>query len=255
MLAYAHAQGAEPIVSAHARVALEGKISGYNRSRAIASTAIASGALITVVPNIPSCSALPASTTFACWHSIEFVLSVGEQLTDGQLIAGTIDFYVGPVLIGSVNVEMRKADRGEIEPIEPRHNTAAAYEQVFVSYSHKDADIVDGLQKACEVLGMRYLRDVRDLRSGQQWNAALLKLIEGADVFQLCWSHAAKASKYVEQEWRHACVQQRPTFIRPVYWDRPMPDCPAELRDIHFAYLELPRRTWWNRVPRIFRRV
>jgi hypothetical protein len=65
-------------------------------------------------------------------------------------------------------------------------------------------------------------------------------MIERADIFQLCWSQAAKLSKYVEKEWSHALKQGRlPSFIRPVYWETPMPEPPAELAHLHFARYQL----------------
>src|SRR5262249_2216525 len=101
--------------------------------------------------------------------------------------------------------------------------------------------------------GLDYLYDVKLLRSGEKWNAALLAKIEQADIFQLCWSRAAKKSSYVEQEWKYALKQKKTNFIRPVYWQRPLPTPPSELADLHFAYLELHRqlslrnrfREWW----------
>jgi TIR domain len=87
---------------------------------------------------------------------------------------------------------------------------------------------------------MQYLRDVHFLRSGEEWNPAILKKIEEADIFQLCWSSNTSQSPYVEQEWRHALLHQaRPSFIRPVYWETPMPAPPPELAPLHFAYLPL----------------
>jgi hypothetical protein len=65
----------------------------------------------------------------------------------------------------------------------------------------------------------------------------LLKKIDEANIFQLCWSTAAKTSIYVEQEWRHALRLKREALIRPVYWETPMPEPPGELADIHFAFL------------------
>ena len=89
------------------------------------------------------------------------------------------------------------------------------------------------------MLGMQYLRDVQFLRSGEAWNQAIMKKIEEADIFQLCWSSHASQSPYVEQEWRHALHQARPSFIRPVYWEKPMPAPPDQLATMHFAYLPL----------------
>jgi hypothetical protein len=97
---------------------------------------------------------------------------------------------------------------------------------------------VKQLEQAYRALGLEYLRDVRILRSGEKWNPALLEAIERADIFQLCWSMAAKQSVYVRKEWRYALTLQRPSFIRPVYWETPMPAAPRQLAKIHFAYLD-----------------
>lgn len=81
------------------------------------------------------------------------------------------------------------------------------------------------------------MRDLTILRTGEEWNPKLLKKIEEADIFQLCWSAAAKKSRYVEQEWRHALDLQRLHFIRPMYWEMPFPKPPLELKSLHFARL------------------
>ena len=116
-------------------------------------------------------------------------------------------------------------------------STVEPYQAVFVSYARQDAGIVDQLERAYAALGFDYLRDIRVLRRGEKWNPALLRKIEEADIFQLCWSKAAKASANVEQEWRHAMRLNRTAFVRPLYWEQPMPEPPEELRDIHFARL------------------
>jgi hypothetical protein len=176
-------------------------------------------------------------------------MQAGPDLAGFQLdrpLAGRVAFYVGPVLVGEVPISVYVcADESGVDrsgslwereaPL--AQATAEPYRSVFVSYSHKDGAIVDGLEKAYTALGDTYLRDVRTLRSGEQWNRALLGMIDKADIFQLCWSNNARASRYVEQEWRYALGLARPRFIRPVYWEDPMPEPPAELSDIHFAHL------------------
>jgi len=86
---------------------------------------------------------------------------------------------------------------------------------------------------------MEMLRDVDALRSGEEWNARLLELIDKADIFQLYWSNNAKQSPHVEKEWRWTLAAQRSNFIRPVYWERPVPDIPDELKHIHFSFYEM----------------
>jgi hypothetical protein len=93
---------------------------------------------------------------------------------------------------------------------------------------------------------MDYLRDVMTLKSGQSWSDELLRMIEQADVFQLFWSTPASQSPYVEQEWRHALGlsgQKGAAFIRPIYWERPLPKVPEPLQRIHFAPFDFPGLT------------
>jgi hypothetical protein len=123
---------------------------------------------------------------------------------------------------------------------------APGYESVFVSYSTKDSAIVEWLEATYTALGMTYLRDVKTLRSGETWDRQLLKLIERADLFQLCWSANAKESPYVSDEWHFALGLRKTNFVRPCYWEDPMPEPPPELKQLHFARLKLSRltRTW-----------
>jgi TIR domain len=87
------------------------------------------------------------------------------------------------------------------------------------------------------------------LRSGEDWNERLLTLIEEADVFQLFWSWNSMVSDYVRREWEHALhlARDRESFIRPTYWQVPMPTSanpklpPDDLSGLHFhAFHEWP---------------
>jgi hypothetical protein len=86
------------------------------------------------------------------------------------------------------------------------------------------------------------LIDKESLYSGEPWQQALLRLIEEADLFQLFWSKASSRSNAVAAEWRHALSMQDrkdERFIRPLYWNRRMPQPPAQLAHLHFASLDL----------------
>ncbi len=93
------------------------------------------------------------------------------------------------------------------------------------------------------MLGDKYLRDVTELRAGQDWQRWMRDAIKDADVFQLFWSHNAMRSAYVQQEWEYALALERANFVRPVYWETPLPESPAEnlppdnLRRLHFQHL------------------
>lgn len=71
-------------------------------------------------------------------------------------------------------------------------------------------------------------------------------MIDEADVFQLFWSSNSMRSAFVRQEWEHALALRRPSFVRPVYWEEPLPEDPEEglppdeLRRLHFQRI-VPR--------------
>jgi uncharacterized protein YjbI with pentapeptide repeats len=247
LLAYVHLASAFEFVLADSRTQLGTQAPDFATGRDRAAQLIKQGAEIVIVPELPGCRFNPPRTSLLWledWHRAEFRLQAEPDLPGFELdmpATGRVAFYVGPILIGEVQITVYiSRDARHTDPERPdAHETAKPYQSVFVSYSHKDTAIVDRLESAYMMLGMEYLRDVRILRSGEKWNPALFGKIEEADIFQLCWSYAAKASSYVEQEWRHALGLRRSYFIRPVYWEKPMPAPPSELGDIHFAYLEL----------------
>jgi len=111
------------------------------------------------------------------------------------------------------------------------------YSEVFASYAHQDITVVQQYRQRYEALGVTLFVDESGLRGGVDWERALLHQIRGSDIFQLFWSSAASRSKYVKWEWQNALELvpiKGEAFIRPVFWDDPMPDAPKELSAIHF---------------------
>jgi hypothetical protein len=247
LLAYVHLPSVFKLVSADSRRELGAQAKEFVKSHDRATRPIKRGAEIEIVPELPGCRFNPPRASLLwleAWHRVDFQMQAEPDLAGFQLdkpITGRVAFYIGPILVGEVQIAVYICeDDSGVEGEAPNaHVTAKPYQSIFVSYSHKDTAIVDELEKAYTVLGNEYLRDVRALRSGQRWNRALLELIEKGDIFQLCWSNNAKASRYVKQEWQHALGLGRPNFIRPVYWEKPMPKPPRKLKDIHFAYYQL----------------
>jgi hypothetical protein len=247
LLAYVHLPSALGFVLTDSRTQLGTQARDFATDRDRAAQLIKHGAEIVIVPELPGCRFNPTRTSLLWledWHRAEFRIQAEPDLPGFELdmlTTGRVTFYVGPILISEVPIAAYiSREARHTDPERPdAYETAKPYQSVFVSYSHKDTAIVDQLERAYTVLGIQYLRDVRILRSGEKWNPALLGKIEEADIFQLCWSYTAKGSNYVEQEWRHALSLDRFYFIRPVYWEKPMPEPPSELSDIHFAYLEL----------------
>jgi pSer/pThr/pTyr-binding forkhead associated (FHA) protein len=247
LLAYVHLESAKNAVGEDSETRLIQQSKDYRKRHGKATETIARGTEIVVIPELPGCQFNPPRASVLWledWHRIEFRMQASEGLPGFEFNSaknGKISFYVGPILVAEIKMWLYISDVAiSIDGKRPKADSSAdPYNAVFVSYSHADKVIVQNLEKAYVALGMKYLRDIHILRSGEKWNPALLEKIEEADIFQLCWSKAAKQSKYIEQEWRHALKLQRKSFIRPVYWETPMPVPPEELSDIHFAYLDV----------------
>jgi hypothetical protein len=121
------------------------------------------------------------------------------------------------------------------------HSTAQWYEDVFASYARENLAIVKYLKARYEALGVYMFIDLDDLRSGALWRSALFERIDRSDLFQLFWSHAAKESEYVKIEWEHALQAAEVKggrFIRPIFWEEPMPSVPERLSHINFRRIE-----------------
>ncbi len=256
LLVYAHLAAALDAVATDAGQILGKEAKEYAQAETAATTAIAPGTEITVVPRAEglefdppaACLTWPQgsglSPSGGTWQRADFcVTATGERA--GHVTEGSIGCYVGPLLIADVRlpvVIVRPGEQAAPEEAEPAVQSAAMYQALFASYSHADTAVVEAMETACKALGMDYLRDVMQLKSGQNWSDELLGMIERADVFQLFWSEPASRSPYVEQEWREAlrlAGRKGGAFIRPIYWQQPLAPVPEPLADIHFAPVDV----------------
>jgi hypothetical protein len=215
------------------------------------SSLVQAGARIRVAPSAPCIHFNPPYTTLpelSTWSRAEFEMRIHSLPRNPQeQVFGRIEFFVGPLIVGhlafSVNVvpadrigEDRRSEVGFCDAQGPAHR------KIFVSYCRRDMAVIKQLERAYKVLGDSYLRDIDVLRSGDDWRRSLGRWIGEADVFQLCWSRAARLSRNVEEEWRGALSLGRSGFIHPVYWQKPLPKPPTELANLHFAFYDMPRR-------------
>ena len=122
----------------------------------------------------------------------------------------------------------------------------------FVSYAREDRlrvlSIVQGMRQARRDLDI--FMDVKDLRSGDEWEKVLEHEIADRDIFYLCWSIAASKSKNVEKEWRYALSCKGLDCIEPVPIDPPeLCPPPDELKKKHFndTLLYFIEGYGWNR--------
>ncbi len=203
---------------------------------------------LTFIPEIIGFEFNPSRRTFQ-WtdesvHREEFRIRASAEL-DGHTARGSLSVYLGPILLAEIPLAI-KVDSHEVPDAKsaPREAvTARPYRKIFASYSHQDAAVVDQFQQFAKAMGDQYLRDCIDLRAGEVWSDRLAEMIDEADVFQLFWSANSMCSGFVRQEWEHALSLPRASFIRPVYWEAPLPESPKEglppetLRRLHFQHI------------------
>jgi hypothetical protein len=208
---------------------------------------------ITLVPVVKGLEFEPERLSFR-WagevHQEEFGVRA-RPATESYIARGQLTAFLGVMLLAEVDISIRV--NPSLPPNRERDtdesSTARAYRRIFASYSRRDREIVRQFELFVETLGDRYLIDVRDLPAGGDWKQGLRALIEHADVFQLFWSHNAMTSAHVRDEWEYALSLNRPAFVRPTYWEDPLPESPSgdlppeRLRRLHFHRLSWPGAT------------
>ncbi|HYO13526.1 MAG TPA: toll/interleukin-1 receptor domain-containing protein, partial [Thermoanaerobaculia bacterium] len=239
-------------VEAQAAAALGTRLQDYADDSEDASQAVPHEAEITFVPFLPGFRFNPPQATFLFLEPIqkeEFRMQAPPDL-DGQTVRGRLSVYWGHILLAEMNLRIRVDSRARtLSPADAGTEREAIrpYRDVFASYSHQDTPIVLEFERYLRALGDRYLIDRDTLRAGQVWDDRLQGMIREADVFQLFWSRNAMQSDFVEKEWRYALALGRGSFVRPVYWEDPLPSLPEkglppeELRRLHFHFF--PRRS------------
>ena len=198
-----------------------------------------------LVPHAEGITFNPPSRQFTWKESVhreEFRL-MADAASRKETIRGRLSVYLGSLVIAEVGLIFKiGTDSTAGETV---RDVARRYRNIFASYSHMDEAVVEEFSEYARAMGDRYLRDVIDLRAGERWQTALEDLIRHADVFQLFWSWNALASPHVRHEWQYALSLQRASFVRPVYWDDPLPARgdlpPASLSALHFERIQ-PRR-------------
>ena len=253
LLAFAHlaerrgdAQPSEPDplaeVARQAEQMLGEAASSYQSVVTDSAQGIPEAGQLTFVPQVPMLQFEPPARSFR-WletvHCERFRFRAAAESV-GQTLRGHVLVLLGRILVAEIAVAVR------VESTQPQtpavaQEAARPYRRIFASYSHKDSSIVAEVSGFARSLGDRYLVDLTELRAGEAWSEGLQQLIRQADVFQLFWSRNSMVSPHVRKEWEHALSLGRPGFVRPTYWEDPMPTAPGlppeALLRLHFQRL------------------
>jgi hypothetical protein len=193
---------------------------------------------ITLIPEVPGIRFNPPRRSFSLvaglrMHAESFFIYAPSSLTD-QSVRGRISVFFKQLLLAEIALDLRVAKDSTPNEEGWAKGTDQRFRKVFPSYSSNDVEVVEAMEQF-QTTGSEYLRNVLKMRGGQQWSEGLTATIADADVFQLFWSRNAAQSAQVEREWRQAIAL--PVFVRPVYWEIPMPEAPEPLRRLQFCFL------------------
>jgi hypothetical protein len=233
-------------VTERAQRILADELENYRQLAADSQFPIPRESEITLVPDVPQITFNPPRRSFV-WaadlrvHDESFLLRAPGELA-GSLARGRLSIFLGHLLLADIPINFRVESPASSQPLsEPKwtQSSARPFRKVFASYSHHDAQIVEAMEHHIKALGYDYLRDVVHLRSGQAWDDRLLGMIKEADIFQLFWSSNSARSDHVEREWRYALALSRQAFVRPAFWEVPMPIPPQPLQGLHFYRLPM----------------
>jgi hypothetical protein len=225
-------------VQAQARQLLGDDIGKFRSATEDSGYPVARDGELRFVPHMEGVTFNPRERRFLWTESVhreDFRLRADKAM-DGHVARGAVSVFYGNLLLAEVQLSI-KVDRKSVES-DHEETHARPYRRIFASYSHRDTAIVEEFERHAVATGDRYLRDVVTLRAGEVWDQRLLEIMKQADVFQLFWSWNALSSPLVREEWRQALALNRPHFVRPVYWEEPLPEQaglpPVELRRLHF---------------------
>jgi hypothetical protein len=148
-----------------------------------------------------------------------FEVSVPEDIAVGPKVAWVTIHCEGGLQVAGVPINILVAAKTHTPgPVAQSVHRIHHVRKAFASYASVDRDEVlgriQGMQKVAPDLDV--FLDVVSLRSGDDWESKLSQVIPQNDVFYLFWSAAAKASPWVEREWRCALSTRGENFIDPV---------------------------------------
>ncbi len=196
------------------------------------------GMRIVARPSLPGFQFNPPQISldfYEDWHRLDFRMRAMGAAPQTPHV-GFVSFWVEGVLVADVPLIVTV---GEVAGAQAIGTPVQPYQHIFVSYSPDDVGLITRLQQVYQALGLDFMREVVDLHGRKQWDDRLLRMVDRADVFQLCWSQQAAASALVTREWQYAAgLTYKERFIRPVFVTPDAPDLPGELVGLPTVFLD-----------------
>ncbi len=243
LVTYLHVPVADPEVNK--RLAARSREAGQRVAVASSRISAMRGTWFTLVPSINEVEFNPPRQEVAWVENIQEIAFRfrAETTSEGKPLVGAMEVLANNLPVGVVPLALQVGGTSWSDSSDQwATSSALMFQHVFASYSRNDLDIVKACAEAYSALGIDLFVDRKDLLAGQEWHPALLQKIEEIDVFQLFWSNSSRESRYVDDEWRHAMSMRRQKghrFLRPLYWEEPKPDAPAELNKLNFSFLDV----------------
>ena len=160
----------------------------------------------------------------------------------GATVDGWVRVFSGPLLLAEAAVRFAVVDAdapdagAAPQPMRP-------FRRIFPCFSPDDIALVTAVAAYAEASGDEYVRGVlrHDPSAPDDW---MVPAIADADVFQLFWSTSSMRSERCRRQWEAALATGRNDFVRPLYWERPMPQTsdlpPPALRALPFVAVPAP---------------
>jgi hypothetical protein len=200
-----------------------------------ADTQFERGTVFHIVPVLNNAKANPDSAEL-CWEDdfehVQFDLKVNARVRSGSSVTGTVNIYVGPLIVAQLHLIATVGRRILFKKPQTNSATCFHFKKIFVSYSHKDQAIIRAVDRVYQQHpNLQTFIDYKFLHAADRWWPEIQKHIEEADALQLFWSENSAASNNVRQEWEYALTL--PRLIVPIILE-PRPPIPDKLKEYHF---------------------
>ena len=192
------------------------------------------GATLTIRPGIIDSDIEPEEVSIV-WNGdaidAEFRVRTPPKAVHGRT-PGSVAVIVDGVPIARIAFEL-----GAESPDRERPDITR-YRRAYACYASRDRDAVLARLQGIRLVApdLDVFIDATELQAGARWHDELSRRMAESDVFFLFWSANARASEWVEREWRLALEMKGIDFIMPVPLDPPdMVPPPPELASLHFG--------------------